>query len=151
MSKIFIDTNILVYAVDQADLQKKKRSRFLLQELREESCIGVISTQILQEFYVTATKKLQLDPILIKSILRSLENYEVVVINQDLIESAIDCSILSRISFWDALVVVSAESTCCDKILSEDLNDGQLIRGVKIENPFLKPDQLNETGEQYSD
>jgi predicted nucleic acid-binding protein len=151
MPKIFIDTNILVYAMDQADPQKKKQSRFVLQELREESDIGVISTQILQEFYVTATKKLKLDPILVKSILRSLENYEVVVINQDLIESAVDCSILNRVSFWDALVVVSAESSCCDKILSEDLNDGQLIRGVKIENPFLKPEQLNEPGERYSD
>ena len=142
MSKIFIDTNILIYAMDQANPFKQKQARFLLQEIREKMHTGVISTQILQEFYVTATKKLNLDPILIKSILRALENYEVVVINPDLIESAIDCSILNRLSFWDALIVVSAESACCDSILTEDLNHGQIIRGVKVENPFLN--QINE-------
>ena len=149
MSKIFIDTNILVYAMDGADPLKQKQSRFLLQELQENSNTGVISTQVLQEFYVTATKKLNLDPILVKSILRAFENFEVVVIGPDLIESAVDCSVLTQISFWDALVVVSAESACCERILSEDLNSGQIIRGVKIANPFFKPDRLNEAGEFY--
>ena len=149
MSKTFIDTNILVYAMDQADPLKHKQSRFFLQELRKEEHTGVISTQILQEFYVTAIKKLNLDPVLVKSILRAFKNYEVVVINPDLIESAVDCSVLNRISFWDALVVVSAESACCDMILTEDLNDGQIIRGVKIHNPYRKPDQINETRKGY--
>lgn len=147
MSKTFIDTNVLIYALDQSDPLKLRKSRLLLQELLGET--GVISTQILQEFYVIATKKLNLDPILVKSILHTLENYEIVVVNPELIAAAVDCSILGRISFWDALVVVSAESACCDRILTEDLNHGQIIRGVKIENPFIKISQLNEMPEEY--
>jgi predicted nucleic acid-binding protein len=152
MSKSFIDTNILIYAMDRADPTKQMHSRAILQSLLANDHSGVISTQILQEFYVTATKKLNLDPILVKSILHNLENYEVVVVNPDLIESAIDCSILNRLSFWDALVVVCAESAACDTLLSEDLNHGQIIRGVKIQNPFLrsaKPEQFHEEPAAY--
>jgi predicted nucleic acid-binding protein len=145
MSKTFIDTNILIYAMDQAEPVKQKQSRLLLKEINAESHSGVISTQILQEFYVITTKKLNLDPLLIKSIMLSFENYEVVTIHAGLIQAAIDCSILNRVSFWDALVIVSAESACCDRLLSEDLNHGQIIRGVKIENPFIKSNLVNET------
>ena len=54
-----------------------------------------------------------------------------------MINDAIDCNILNRISFWDSLIVVAAESACCEKIWTEDLNNGQIIRGVKIENPII--------------
>ncbi|HEX3046761.1 MAG TPA: PIN domain-containing protein [Bacillota bacterium] len=152
MSKSFIDTNILIYAMDRADPLKQRQSRAILQGLLDEDHSGVISTQILQEFYVTASKKLKLDGILVKSILHNLENYEVVVVNPDLIEAAVDCSILNRLSFWDALVIVSAESASCDTLLSEDLNHGQIIRGVKVVNPFLnslKPEQFHEQQATY--
>ncbi|MCL6591640.1 MAG: PIN domain-containing protein [Firmicutes bacterium] len=152
MSKSFIDTNILIYAMDRADPLKQTHSRSILQSLSADDHSGVISTQILQEFYVTATRKLNLDPILVKSILHNLENYEVVVVNPDLIEAAVDCGILNQLSFWDALVVVSAESASCDTLLSEDLNHGQIIRGVKIQNPFLKsaePGQFHEGPASY--
>jgi predicted nucleic acid-binding protein len=149
MSKTFIDTNILIYAMDQADPVKQKQSRVLLQGFRDGIQAGVISTKILQEFYVVATKKLNLDPISVKSILHAFENFEIVVINPNLIQSAIDCSILNWIFFWDALVVVSAESACCDRIMSENLNQGQVIRGVRIENPFSQSDQFNEYREVY--
>jgi predicted nucleic acid-binding protein len=136
MSKIFIDTNILVYALDQADPVKQERARFLLQSLQGDNS-GVISTQVLQEFYIVCTKKIHLDPLLVKSIIHSFRNYETVVICPELIQDAIDCSILNQVSFWDALIIVSAESACCEKIWTEDLNPGQVIRGIKIENPFL--------------
>jgi len=90
----------------------------------------------MQEFYVAATSKLGADPLLTKDILRSLERFETVVVSPTLIKDAIDCSIINRLSFWDALIVVSAESAQCEILWTEDLNHGQIIRGVRIENPL---------------
>lgn len=136
MSKIFIDTNILVYSLDQFDPVKQKKCRSLLETLVDDFQ-GVISTQVLQEFYVTAVKKLGADPLLIKDILHAYERFEMVIITPDTIGEAIDCSIINRVSFWDALIIVAAESAQCEKLWSEDLNDGQIIRGVRIENPLI--------------
>jgi predicted nucleic acid-binding protein len=135
MSKVFLDTNILVYSLDQADAAKKAKCRGLIRSLTAESR-GVISTQVMQEFYVAATSKLAADPLLTKDILRSLERFETVVVSPSLIKDAIDCSIINRLSFWDALIVVSAESAQCEILWTEDLNHGQIIRGVRIENPL---------------
>ena len=135
-SKAFIDTNILVYALDMHDMKKQQVCRGLLKSLTQNST-GVLSTQVLQEFYVTATKKLGVDPLATKDILISFERFEIVVNTPQIIKEAIDCSIINTISFWDALIVVSAENAKCDMILTEDLNQGQIIRGVKIENPFF--------------
>lgn len=135
MSKIFVDTNILVYSMDKHDLQKMKKSRSMLKKLKKEMH-GVISTQVLQEFYVAATKKLKADPITVKDIIRSFENFEIVTITPAIINDAIDCSILNMISFWDALIVSAAEYAKCSQLWTEDLNTGQVIRGVKIVNPL---------------
>ncbi len=135
MSKVFIDTNILVYSLDRFDPIKQKKCRSLLKTLTDDFQ-GVISTQVMQEFYVTTVKKLGADPLLIKDILHAYERFETVIITPDTIRDAIDCSIINRLSFWDALIVVAAESARCEKLWSEDLNDGQVIRGVQIENPL---------------
>jgi predicted nucleic acid-binding protein len=135
MSKVFVDTNILVYSMDKHDIQKMKKSRSMLKKLRKEMQ-GVISTQVLQEFYVAATKKLKADPITVKDIIRSFENFEIVTITPAIINDAIDCSILNVISFWDSLIVSAAEYAKCVQLWTEDLNTGQVIRGVKIVNPF---------------
>jgi predicted nucleic acid-binding protein len=135
MSKVFLDTNILVYSLDQTDAAKKAKCRGLIRSLTAESK-GVISTQVMQEFYVAATSKLGADPLLTKDILRSLERFETVVVSPSLIKEAIDCSIINRLSFWDALIIVSAESARCEILWTEDLNHGQIIRGVRIENPL---------------
>ena len=135
MAKVFLDTNILVYSLDQSDAGKQKQSRRLIKSLSAENS-GVISTQVMQEFYVAATAKLGADPLLIKDILRSLERFETVVVSPMLIKDAIDCAIINRIPFWDALIVVSAESAHCETLWTEDLNHGQVIRGVRIENPL---------------
>lgn len=135
MSKIFIDTNILIYSLDNFDLKKNQKSRqIILTDVHKE--IAVISTQVLQELYIAGTTKLNIDPILMKSILSSFENLEVVIIDADLIKEAIDTSILNRISFWDALIVAAAECAKCEYLYTEDLNSGQIIRGVKVENPY---------------
>jgi predicted nucleic acid-binding protein len=135
MAKIFIDTNILIYSMDQFDPVKQKRSRALLKSLKND-LRGVISTQVLLEFYVAATRKLGAEPLVVKDIINSLERFETVIIVPDIIKEAIDCGIINRISFRDALIVTAAESANCEKLWSEDLNDGKVIRGVLIENPI---------------
>jgi predicted nucleic acid-binding protein len=105
MSKVFLDTNILIYSLDSSDAGKRKKSRRLIKSLAGENS-GVISTQVMQEFYVAATAKLGADPLLIKDILRSLERFETIMVSPALIKEAIDCSIINRVSFWDALIVV---------------------------------------------
>ena len=135
MSKIFIDTNILVYGLDSYNPNKQEKCRSLLRTLADD-LRGVISTQVMQEFYVAATRKLGVDPLLTKDILHSFERFEVVIITPEAIKDAVDCSIINRLSFWDALIVVAAESARCERVWSEDLNDGQVIRGVRIENPL---------------
>ena len=135
MSKVFIDTNILVYAMDAFDTAKQKRCRDLLRSLNSD-VRGVISTQVMQEFYVTVTKKLGADPLVVKDLLNAFERFDTVIVTPEIVKDAIDCSILNRLSLWDALIVVAAESARCEKIWTEDLNDGQIIRGVRVENPL---------------
>lgn len=135
MSKIFVDTNILVYCMDTYDPAKQEKCRRLIRDLANESN-GVISTQVMQEFYVTSTKKLGVEPLLAKDILHSFEQFETVIISPLIIKDAVDCSIINRISFWDSLIIVAAETANCVRLWSEDLNDGQVIRGVRIENPL---------------
>jgi predicted nucleic acid-binding protein len=136
MPKVFLDTNILVYCLDRSETGKRKKCRNLLKSLTGENK-GVLSTQVMQEFYVAATAKLGADPLLVKDILRSLERFETVTVSPALIKEAIDCAIINRLSFWDALIIVSAESARCEVLWSEDLNHGQIVRGVRIENPML--------------
>jgi predicted nucleic acid-binding protein len=134
--KVFIDTNILIYSIDTHDPQKRKKARALLKMVITKKS-GVISTQVMQEFFVAATKKLHGDPIMVKGILGHLSNFDIVTISPELIFSAIDYSILNQLSFWDALIVSAAESAKCQKIFTEDLNHDQVIQGVRINNPFM--------------
>jgi predicted nucleic acid-binding protein len=140
MSKVFIDTNILVYALDSFDPAKQKRCRNILRRVNADPK-GVISTQVMQEFYVTATGKLGTDPLIAKDLLNAFERFEVVIVTPEIIKEAIDIRILNRLSFWDALIVAAAQSARCDRIWTEDLNDGQIIRGVQVENPIKENDK----------
>jgi len=135
VAKAFLDTNILIYQLDSRDPTKQKRCREIVRTVVSNH-EAVISTQILQEFYVACTMKLKIKPILVKGIMHGFENMEVVTIGIDLINNAIDASIQYQISFWDSLVVVSAESAKCQYLLTEDLNEGQIIRNVRIRNPL---------------
>lgn len=135
MPKVFLDTNVLVYGVDQADDRRREAAREILRSAVKDGP-PVISTQVLQEFYVAATTRLGVVPMLAKSITRSFETMEIVQIDVDLIRDAIDLSILNTISFWDALIVSAAVAAECSQLYTEDLNHGQTIRGVKIVNPF---------------
>jgi predicted nucleic acid-binding protein len=137
MSKIFLDTNILCYSMDHGSKSKMAASRAVLEKV-QKSHLGVISTQVLQECYVTATRKLSMEPLQAKALAVSFGHFETVTITSALIKEAIDCQILNRLSFRDALIVVAAESARCDLLWTEDLNPGQIIRGVRIENPLSK-------------
>lgn len=134
-SKVFIDTNILVYCLDNNDKRKQKKCKTLLKTLERENA-GVLSTQVMQEFYVVATQKLKVDPILVKGILLTFENFECVTVTPDIIQSAIDTSVLKRISFWNSLIVNAAKRAHCAIVWSENMQSGQLIEGVRIENPI---------------
>ena len=136
-NKIFFDTNILVYSVDKFNKQKQKKARLLLKEAANENAV-VISTQVLQEFYVTAVKKLNANPLVVKEIINSFEKFDIIAVTVEMIKDAVDIRLLNKISFWDALIVVSAEATKCSALLTEDLNSGQIIKGVKVVNPFLE-------------
>jgi len=135
VSKVFIDSNLLVYTIDKKDTVKQETARKLIRKLVDKH-IPVISTQVIQEFYVVATAKLKADPVIVKNIVHNFHNMELVRIDLELIEQAIDISVLSKISFWDSLIIAAAEKANCEYVVSEDLNAGQLYRGVKLINPF---------------
>lgn len=133
--KAFLDTNIVVYAQDVDAPDEQRRCREIIATFGQ-SGDGVISTQVLQEFYVAATRKLGMQPLAAKAVLKTLSLFEVVQVSPGLIQEAVDCSILNELSFWDALVLAAASAAGCVTIYSEDLNAGQTILGVKVENPF---------------
>lgn len=134
-NKVFFDTNIFVYSIDKYSKKKQKKARDLIKEVATNNTI-VISTQVLQEFYVAATKKLGAEPLAVKEIINSFEKFEIITITLEMIKDAIDISLLNKISFWDALIVITAESAKCLVLFTEDLNSGQVIKGVTIINPF---------------
>jgi predicted nucleic acid-binding protein len=138
MSKVFVDTNIVLYTMDDGEPVKRDRSCSLLTSLGRDPR-GVVSTQVLQETYAAATRKLGVPSLAAKSTVQSLELLEVITVTPQLIHKAIDCSILNQLPFWDALIVAAAASANCDALWTEDLNPGQTIMGVRIENPLAAP------------
>jgi len=133
--RVFVDTNVFVYADDRAARTKRVRARTVLSEL-VRTRRAVVSTQVMQEYFVAAIKKLGLPPERARIRVERLNRLDVVLIRPELILGAIDLCRLHALSFWDALVVRSASAAGCGRLLSEDLQDGQMIDGVRIENPF---------------
>ena len=133
--RVFLDANVLVYAQDAGAAKKQRVSREIIARL-SSSADGVISTQVLQEFYVAVTRKLGVPPLAAKGILKTFAVFETVQVSPALIQEAVDCSILNQLSFWDALILAAAAAAGCGVVLSEDLNPGQVILGVKVQNPF---------------
>ena len=135
--KQFFDSNILVYLQDSSEPQKLQKARSLFAECSREHS-AVISTQCLQEFYNITTNKLKQDKRIIKQVIHNYALYmPVVQITPALIEQAIDISIEAQISFWDSLILSAAVSAGCTVLYSEDLNNGQIIHGVTVRNPFI--------------
>ena len=133
--RVFVDTNVFVYAHDRAAKTKRVRARTVLSELIRTRR-AVVSTQVMQEYFAAAIKKLGLSPERARLRVERLNRLDVVLIRPALILGAIDLCRLHELSFWDALVVRSASAAGCGRLLSEDMQDGQTIDGVRIENPF---------------
>lgn len=146
--RVFVDTNVLVYADDPNGGAKRTRAIEVLTSLIADER-AVISTQVLQEYYVVATRKLGLPPEDARLRVEALSRLDLIVVRPELILDAIDLQRLHTLAFWDALIVRCASSSGCRSILSEDLNNGQTIDGVAIVNPFAPPTRAAEPRARY--
>ena len=134
--KTFIDTNVLIYAHDIDAGAKRQVAKAVLQKLWNEKT-GLLSAQVLQEFYVNVTRKI-LTPLSKDLARRVVSSYSIWCMETTPTEilSAFRIEDESGIGFWDALVVSAASKSDAWRILSEDLNAGQRVAGILIENPF---------------
>jgi predicted nucleic acid-binding protein len=131
----FIDTTILVYTDDQ-DAPEKSEWRSI--SLSRCGCSGgVVSTQVLQEYFTAATRKLHVRPDIARRKVEIFARLDLVQVDLDLILSAIDLHRLHAVSFWDALIVRAALANGCTVLYSEDLQMGQRINGLRVVNPFV--------------
>lgn len=132
--RAFLDTNVLVYAVDSAEPDKRKAARALLSEVDDI----VISAQVLNEFYVTITRKLKpaVDPETAANMVRRLARIPCVAVDAELVQLALRAGQRWQLSHWDSLVVEAARKAACSKVLTEDLANGAVYNGLAIENPF---------------
>ncbi|HET8785064.1 MAG TPA: PIN domain-containing protein [Candidatus Limnocylindrales bacterium] len=133
----FVDTNILVYAHDASETSKQPVARSLLESLWRDRR-GTISTQVLQEFYVIATRELA-QPIPraeAREIVHLYSAWPVVLVDPTVILGATRVEEDHQLSFWDALVVEAARVAGASTVLTEDLQHGRVIEGIRIENPF---------------
>jgi predicted nucleic acid-binding protein len=133
--KAFLDTNVIVYANDSADLEKQGKALELIQSHMRPGT-GVISTQVLQEYAVNALAKLgQAVPVIMHQ-LHLLESFKVINMTSELVRRGLEIKNLYGLNYWDSLIIAAAESAGCDHILSEDLNPGQSYCGMTCINPF---------------
>jgi len=137
--RTFVDTNVLIYAHDVDAGTKRQAAQAILRELWSERT-GTLSIQVLQEFYVNVTRKIP-RPISKQSARILVTTYAAWCVDTTPAEIATAFQIedASRIGFWDALIVASALKSGAERIVSEDLNAGQLIAGILVENPFASP------------
>jgi len=137
--KIFLDTNVIVYAHDRSSGKKNTIAVEIMEYLWDRKK-GVISVQVMQEFYVCVTTKI-LKPLPLKvarKILEYLLNWDLIINDEYITIKAIDLQEKYRFSFWDSLIVQSAIQSQAYTLFSEDLSDGQIIENVKIVNPFVQ-------------
>lgn len=134
-ARSFFDTNVLVYADDKAAPAKQRRALDLVAEHRRAGT-GVVSLQVLQEYFVTVTRKLQIDPRIARRKVELLAEFDVASPEVADILAAIDLHRLHGFSFWDALILRAAQQAGCRVLFSEDFQAGREIDGIQIVNPF---------------
>ena len=135
-ARSFFDTNVLVYADDKAAPAKQRRALELVAEHRRAGT-GVLSLQVLQEYFVTVTRKLLVDARIARRKVELLAEFDVAAPELADILAAIDLHRLHGLSFWDALVVRSAKQAGCRVLLTEDFQHGREMEGLRIVNPFV--------------
>ena len=137
--RVFLDTNILVYIFDRDEPVKQELATRLVKRVVEEQA-ALISTQVLQEFYVVSTRGLRsaLSPADAGVALEAFASIPVVTVTSDVVLGAARLHRLDSISFWDALIVQAALSGGADVVYSEDFQHGRRYGDLRIENPFLE-------------
>jgi len=141
---VFVDTDVFVYARDASEPLKQPRAHAWLEQLWSHRT-GRVSVQVLNEYYVTVTRKL--DPGLsrpeARADVQALMVWDPVPIDEDLVRRAFGLEDVASLSWWDALIVAAARQSGCRFVLSEDLPTGQIIDGMRIVSPFeVAPDAL---------
>lgn len=134
----FVDTNIFLYAYDISDPTKQKQAAELIKKLWDSRC-GCISIQVLQELYVNLTRKIPhpMNPDEAKQIIIDLKSWKHHVPEYKSLEKAIDIESTFRLSFWDAMILSSAQQMQCSILWTEDFNTGQNYDGIVVKNPFV--------------
>lgn len=137
LTRDFFDTNILVYAYDRSQPQKRAQAlNLLIAAMEQES--GVLSAQVLGEFFTTVARRIP-NPLSheeAEEAIRQLTILPVMELDAPLVHRAIGTCRRYQLSYWDALIIAAAERAGCLRILSEDLNEGQSYNGVLVVNPF---------------
>lgn len=132
--RVFLDTNIFVYAVDTADADKQKRAQTVLRTTSD----AAVSTQVMNEFFVVTTRKLAtpLHPDAAAAVIAEMAKLVCVTVDATLVQSAIRTGRRWQLSHWDALMVEAARRAGCDRLLTEDLAHGTIYDGLRVENPL---------------
>lgn len=133
----FVDTNVLVYAYDVRAQEKHEIAREVVRNLWE-SGRGTLSTQVLQEFYVTVTRKLSrtLDSVEARRVIAVYRAWPVQMIDVPAVLGASEIAEGHQLSFWDGLIIEAARRAGASRVLSEDMQSGRVIAGIQVENPF---------------
>ncbi len=142
---VFVDTNVLVYSRDTAELDKHRKAASWMAHLWNTRQ-GRLSYQVLQEFYVTVTEKLDpgLDRAAARQVVRSLLPWRPVPIDTRVLEGAWRIQDRHRLSWWDSLIAAAAEVAGCAYLLTEDLQDDSMLGPVRVVNPFrVSPETLS--------
>lgn len=133
----FLDTNILLYSISSNPQEASKRFRALELLDAQTNCLSI---QVLQEFYVQATRATRPDAIphqLATQLIHSWSRFRIQDMTMPILQSALRIRTNHQLSFWDSAVVAAALALGCNRIYTEDLNHGQVIDGLTILNPFL--------------
>lgn len=131
----FVDSNIFIYADDDGDAKKQRVAAFTLDGLIQRSEV-VISTQVLQEYFSSAIRKLRFSAEKARERVVVMSMLPMVQVDPEMVLAAIDLHRLRKLSMWDALIVRAAIAGGCTRLLTEDLNHGESFDSVKVENPF---------------
>lgn len=135
VARRFLDTNVLVYTDDAADRRRAKLALAAVEQAIAER-EGVVSTQVLQEYFSVTTRKLGTDPAVARRKVQLFATLDVVQVDVDLILGATDLHRLHALSFWDALIVEAAGRSGCEVLMTEDLQAGRTLHGLRIVDPF---------------
>ncbi len=132
----FVDTNVLLYTVDNAEPEKSRVAATLLEERADEL---VLSAQVLSEFYAVSTRRLStpLSEAEAAAFIDDLARLPIVAIDFGVVRDGIHWSREAQLSYWDGLILAAARRAGCETLLTEDLSHGATIAGITIENPFV--------------